>query len=175
MIKYIIVLCIVTLWPLQSMALEEETMYSTQTFSLDEIVGQISKFTTTPSGGKDWMLFSQTKEIPYKINRDGEEWEGVKPEFPDTIKKLDNKEVVMTGYMFPLDQTENQSQFLFGPFPLSCPYHYHAPNSLIIEAHAVKPIPFSYEPITIKGTLELVPEDLEYNIFYRLKEVALQK
>ena len=156
-------------------ALEEQTINSTETYSLDEIVDQISNFTKTPEGGIEWELFSQTKEEPYKITRDGQEWEGVKPEFSNALKKWDGETVKMSGYMFPLDQTNEQSQFLFGPFPLSCPYHYHAPHSLTIEVHADKPIDFSYEPITVEGTLELVYEDFEYNTFYRLKKAKLIK
>jgi hypothetical protein len=174
MLKIIALLTLV-LWPLKSMAIEEQPIYSTEVFSLDEIVGQMSNFTSTPEGGIDWEIFSQTKNVPYKIKKDDQEWEGVKPDFTDEIKKLDGTSIKMTGYMFPLDQTEEQSLFLFGPFPLTCPYHYHTPNSLTIEAHANKPIKFSYEPITIEGTLELVPQDYEYNTFYRLNNVKVDQ
>lgn len=172
MIQYLIVF-IVILWPVPSMAIEEETVYSTQTITLDDIVGQMSNFTSTPEGGTDWELFSKTKEVPYSLMRNGEEWEGLKPEFPDALKQLAGTTIKMTGYMFPLEQTDGQSLFLFGPFPLSCPYHYHAPNSLTIEVHADKPINFSYDPVTIEGTLELVPEDYEYNTFYRINAARL--
>ena len=73
--------------------------------------------------------------------------------------------------MFPLDETEGQKHFLFGPFPLSCPFQYHVGPSLVVEVHADKnPVFFDYEPVTIAGTLELVPEDREYSVFYRLKD-----
>ena len=48
--------------------------------------------------------------------------------------------------------------------------------SLVIEVHADNhPVEFDYEPVTIKGTLELVSDDPEYSTFYRLtdaKQVA---
>jgi hypothetical protein len=155
------------------MALEEQTIYSTEIFTFDEIIGQINNFTKTPKDGVDWVLFSETKEIPYSVMRDDNLWEGLKPEFLDELKKLDGKKIKMSGYMFPLDQTEKQSNFLLGPFPLTCPYHSHAPMNLTIEAHAKKPVPFSYDAVTVEGVLELVPMDFEYNTFYRLKDVQI--
>lgn len=150
--------------------------YTTETFTLEDLIDQIPNFTTTPDGGVDWKIFAETKEEAYSVVReDGIEWEGVKPVFADAIKKLDGKTVKMTGYMFPLDQTEEQTQFLFGPFPLSCPYHYHVSNNMTVEAHAKKPIEFSYEPVTVEGVLELVPLDYEYNTFYRLRDVKVVK
>lgn len=173
MLKYVALLLVLMTWSFTSMAMDEQTSFSSDSFSLEEIVDQIPNFTDTPEGGVDWEIFSQTQEVAYDVVRDGETWEGIKPEFSDAIKALDGKEVKMAGYMFPLDQTEEQTTFLFGPFPLSCPYHYHAPNSLTIEAHAKEPIKFSYEQITVEGILELVPEDYEYNTFYRLKGARL--
>ena len=76
----------------------------------------------------------------------------------------------MQGYMFPLNAAENQSMFLFGPFPVSCPYHYHVGPALVIEAYGREKTEFGFEPITLKGTLELVPRDDDYNVFYRLRE-----
>ena len=158
------------------LALEEQEVYSTEIYSLDKIVDEIPNYTKTPEGGVDWAVFSKTKATPYKITQDdGEVWEGVKPEFTSAVQNLNGQKIKMTGYMFPLDQTEEQKQFLLGPFPLSCPYHSHTPINLTIESYADVPIKFSYEPITVEGVLELVPEDLEYNTFYRLKGVSLLK
>ena len=59
-----------------------------------------------------------------------------------------------------------------GPFPLSCPY-IHTPSNLLIEVHAKNPIVFSYDAVNIKGKLELVPKDDDYNIFFRLRDAEL--
>jgi len=174
MLKYIFLIGLL-MFSTPALALEEQAVYSTETYTIEDITSQIKNYTKTPDGGVAWEVFSETKESPYKITRDGEEWEGVKPEFTDTIKQFNGETVKMSGYMFPLDQTDEQSQFLFGPFPLSCPYHYHAPNSLTIEVHTDKPIKFTYDPITITGTLELVPEDYDYNTFYRLNDASIVK
>ena len=107
------------------------------------------------------------------VDKEGNEWIGVRPEFTEKIKKLDEKEILVQGYMFPLDQDEKQSLFLLGPFPLSCPYHPHTSSNLLIEVHSKTPILFSYDAVNIKGKLELVPKDDDYNMFFRLKNAEL--
>ena len=52
------------------------------------------------------------------------------------MKALDGKTVKIKGFMFPLDETEDQKHFLFGPFPLNCPFQYHVQSSLVMEVHA---------------------------------------
>jgi putative ABC transport system permease protein len=153
----------------------EKTEMSTEEFSEEFIIQNIPDFVTTPKGGLDWAVLGQTKIIPYEEEADGLTNSGERPDFPASVKAYDGKEVIMQGYMFPLDQSEEQSQFLFGPFPLSCPYHYHAGANLTIEAHTKKPITFDYEPVTLKGTLELVARDDEFNVFYRLNNAVKVK
>ena len=37
------------------------------------------------------------------------------------------------------------------------------------------PIVFSYDAVNIKGKLELVPKDDDYNVFFRLRDAQLVK
>ena len=139
--------------------------------SVEEVVDSIPKYVSIPEGGLDWKLFAKTKSIPYSYDdENGKAAYGVKPEFPENLQKLGGQNIIMQGYMFPLHAEENQSVFLFGPFPVSCPYHYHVGPALVMEAHGREAIEFGFEPITLKGRLELVPRDDEYNVFYRLLE-----
>lgn len=169
--------------PDQSTVIDKAVTYTTTTssetltiplniiLSPEDVVASIPKYVTVPQGGLDWKLFTKTKSIPYSYSdEEGQEFHGVKPEFPPNLKKLDGQEITMQGYMFPLNADEGQSMFLFGPFPVSCPFHYHVGPALVIEAHAKDNIEFKYEPVTLKGKLELVPRDDKYNIFYRLKQ-----
>ena len=136
-----------------------------------ELLGSIQSYVDTPKGGIDWQLFGRTQQKPYSyLDDEGIEWVGVRPKFPDKLRKLDGKEVLVKGYMFPLGQQEKQPLFLLGPFPVACPFHYDVTPNLIIEVHAEKPLAFSYDAISMKGKLELVPHDDEYNVFYRLKK-----
>lgn len=134
----------------------------------------IPEFVTTPEGGVSWGLFNSTEEEEY-LYEDEEEYTymGVRPIFGEELKNLEGTEILIQGYMFPLGQTEGQELFLLGPFPLSCPYHYHVPPKLIIEVHAKDAEKFSYDAVNVKGTLELVPKDDEFNVFYRLKDAKI--
>ena len=142
---------------------------SEETFSPDDILPNIEKFIETPEGGISWELFAQTLQHEYAYtDENGEQWEGIRPDFSEALKALDGTEILLQGYMFPIGPDEKQEKFLLGPFPASCPFHYHITPNLIIEAHAKKPVDFSYDSVNIKGTLKLVPKDDEYNVFYRL-------
>ena len=145
-----------------------------QSTQQDDLLSYVEDFINLPKGGTSWKVFGETEMDEYPIVDDeGNEWIGVKPKFTKEIKNLNSKEILVQGYMFPLEQDEKQSLFLLGPFPLSCPYHPHTSSNLLIEVHSDKPIIFSYDPVNIKGKLELVPRDDEYNVFYRLKNAEL--
>ena len=111
-------------------------------------------------------------EYKYFDNQ-GFEWVGVRPIFSDKIKSLNSKRILIQGYMFPLDQDERQKTFLLVPFPATCPYHPHVSSNLIIEVHAKSSIKYSYEPVNIRGELELVPKDDLFNVFFRLNKAVL--
>ena len=138
------------------------------------LLSNIDDFVKVPKGGVHWKVFGETimKEYTF-FDKEGNEWIGVRPEFKEQIKKLDKQKILIQGYMFPLEQDEKQRLFLLGPFPISCPYHPHISANLIIEVHAVSPIIFSYDAVNIKGKLELVPKDDDYNVFFRLRDAQL--
>lgn len=155
-------------------AFTEEEFSGEKTMTIQDY---IKDFVDIPEGGTDWKVFGTTKEIQIETKTDdGYELVYSKPEFAPEVKALDGQKVIIKGYMFPLDGTEQQRNFLFGPFPLSCPFRYHVGPPLVFEVHAAEnPVIFDYDPITITGILELVPDDPEYNVFYRLKEAKQLK
>ena len=168
--------------PSQSKAFMEEntipdTMIYSSSFTLEyDITDYIPDFVTVPKGGLSWDVFALTDSVEYEFKGDdGQEMYGFKPEFADDLKKLDGQTVLMQGYMFPLNAEEQQTKFLFGPFPVSCPFHYHVGPNLIIEAQAKDKIKYEWEAVNIRGRLELVPRDDEFNVFYRLHDVELAK
>jgi hypothetical protein len=116
-----------------------------------------------------WQLFKKTKEIEdCTIDKDGFDYCLIKPVYDDNVKKYNGKTVTIMGFMFPLEQSEKQKRFLIGPYPLSCPFHYHVGPSQVIEISSDKAIDFSFDPITIKGRLE-VKYNKETGTFYYLK------
>ncbi len=130
----------------------------------------IKDFVDVPKGATDWRVFGKTqmKSIEGK-DADGLDFQYYKPVFTPDILALDGKEVTVKGFMFPLDETEDQNFFLFGPFPLNCPFQYHVQPNLVIEVKTgKKPVPFTYDPVTVTGKLELVKDDPDNSTFYRL-------
>jgi hypothetical protein len=137
----------------------------------------IQNYVDVPQGALNWTVFGKTKEIEIKTKtEDGYDNVYSRPDFPPEVKALDGKEITIKGFMFPLDATEGQKQFLFGPFPVNCPFQYHVGPALVLEVHADEhPVTFSYDPVVLTGTLELVPDDPEYGTFYRLKSARQLK
>ena len=158
-----------------SYALKYEEGADAPTRTLEDF---IKDFVDVAQGGIDWKLIGKTKVIDiHTKDENGFDLNYQKPEFPDDVKALDKTKIRIRGYMFPLDSVEEQSQFLFGPFPLNCPFQYHVTPALVIEVHTAQdfPITFSYDPMTIEGDLELIPEDKDLSTFYRLQNVKLIK
>lgn len=138
-----------------------------------DVLSYLPDFVKTPDGGVSWDLFTTTKEITESgKDAQGMDYEIMVPGFSKEMKALNGQTIVMQGYMFPLEAEETQGLFLFGPFPLSCPYHYHVGPAMVIEVHAKEPIAFSYEPVNIRGRLELIPKDIETETFYRLHDAV---
>lgn len=122
-----------------------------------------------------WDLFAQTTETEEcSVDSEGFDYCIIKPGYSSDLKSEDGKEVKLMGFMFPLEHSEKQSHFLLGPYPLSCPFHYHVGPSLVIEVSAKKPIEFSYDPVTLKGTLKLKFNE-ENGVFYYLESALPAK
>ncbi|MAH04104.1 MAG: DUF3299 domain-containing protein [Pseudomonadota bacterium] len=155
---------------------ETTPIESTAQYTQEEIIESIDEFVTIPEGGTEWAVFGRTAQIPYSYeDADGIEWSGVRPEFTDELKALDGQDIIIQGFLFPIGEQDGKALFLLGPFPLSCPFHYHVKPNLIIEVHTEGAIEFQYDPVNLSGKLELVYKDDEYNVFYRLRGATIVK
>lgn len=92
--------------------------------------------------------------------------------FDKTLKELAGTSVKVQGFMFPLDQAEEQGHFLLTMYPPSCPFCLPAGPEGMIEVFATKPIPFSYDLIDVQGTIEF-PEKDPMGLRYRLRSGVL--
>ena len=137
----------------------------------------IKKYVDVPNGATDWRVFGTTKSVDVEgKTKDGYDSQYDKPDFPPAVKALNGKQITVKGFMFPLDETDKQKEFLFGPFPVNCPFQYHVGPNLVLEVHAGKePVKFSYDAITLTGTLQLVDKDPENSTFYRLIDAKIVK
>lgn len=173
--RFLLICCFMAFMPTHVYALQYEEGADAPTRTLEDF---IKDYVDIPKGGLDWKVLGKTKVINVETkDAQGMDLVYQKPEFPEAVKALNKTKIRIKGYMFPLDSDEQQSQFLFGPFPLNCPFQYHVSPALVIEAHTAKdfPIKFSYDPLIIEGTLELVPEDKDLSTFYRLRDIKLIK
>lgn len=141
--------------------------FTIDTINLDILQSQKVK---EKQGSIKWEIFAKTQEKnKCTTDKDGYDICLVEPIYSKEIKALHNKEVNLTGFMFPLDPTEKQQRFLIGPYPITCPFDYHSSPSQVVEVALKKPIDFSYNPITIKGKL-IVKYNKETGVFYYLKQ-----
>lgn len=115
-----------------------------------------------------WQVFGSTKEVEEcTVDKEGYDFCIISPEYSEEINELNGKEVTLMGFMFPLDESEELNNFLIGPYPLSCPFEYHSPPSQIVEVITKTPVKFSFDPITVKGVLD-VKYNQETGVFYYL-------
>jgi hypothetical protein len=120
-----------------------------------------------------WTSFAATKEIDVEEKgKDGFINYSLRPGFTKEMQARNGKTVTLMGFMFPLTQGREQAKFMFGPYPMSCPYHYHATNNQIVLINPTTPLPFSLEPITLEGVLRLHDHHPEM-FFYTLEQARL--
>ncbi len=155
---------------LPALAFQEKT-YSTQTFTFTYIIPEIQNYARTPEGGLAWDYLGRTA-----IEDNGDPLNPFapgkgRPVFADELLAQDGKTVKMEGYMFPLADGEGQTRFLFGPFPMTCPYHYHVPQALVVHVDAINPIPFGYDAMVLEGQLHLQKDASEP--LYRIRHAKL--
>lgn len=125
-------------------------------------------------GAVDWDVFAAVKEHSFERSfPDGSYTFIVKPEFTDAVRAMDGKEIRLMGYMFPLEPADQQARFLFGPYPPSCPFHYHVNSNQVIQVVADPPLTFTYDPIALTGTLRLL--ESEDGLFYTFENAKLVK
>lgn len=170
----LIALLVIAINALPARAIEAVTLTS-DTFNSTYIYPNIPDFAPTPDGGLGWEIFQTTTEdFVMGTGDDANVVTEKHPKFSRDLEVLDGKTITMRGYMFPLDDTDAQARFLFGPFPVTCAFHYHTPATLVIEAHTKTPLAFTYDDFVLSGTLHLV-RDQKNEPYYRLTDATLAK
>ena len=168
MIKKILILFVCSLFSFNASSFEKFNLNDLDP-SENIIVEDLYKPLEVTGDALPWKLFNKTKELEdCTIDKDGYDYCLIKPIYDDNIKSFDGKTVTVMGYMFPLEESEKQKNFLIGPYPLSCPFHYHVGPAQVIEIESERAINFSFEPITIKGVLQIKYNE-ETGTFYNLK------
>lgn len=95
-------------------------------------------------------------------------------EFGARVRALDGKEVVLSGYMFPLEASGGQGHFLLSAYPPGCPYCLPGDASQLVEIRDSEAVAFTDERITIRGIFRLLKgEDLNEGMFYRMTQITM--
>jgi hypothetical protein len=90
------------------------------------------------------------------------------PDFEERVRALDGQQVTVEGFMLPLEQATEQAHFILSAFPVAnCFYCMPGGPEAMIEVRLGEPIAFSYEALTVSGTLELLEDD-PMGMYYRL-------
>jgi hypothetical protein len=94
------------------------------------------------------------------------------PEFAAEIRKLDQQDVKLQGYMMPIAAGEKHDHFLLTMRPADCPFCLSVGPEYIVEVKAKVSIKHTYEPVVLAGRLNVLRDD-PYGLYYRLTEAQL--
>jgi hypothetical protein len=98
----------------------------------------------------------------------------VRPVYPKAVQALNNREVMVQGFMMPLEPGKQQKHFLLSAVPTTCSFCTPAGPEGLIEVKSKGPVTFSQEAVTVRGKMSVLPSD-PYGMFYRLADGQLVK
>ena len=96
----------------------------------------------------------------------------VVPEFGPEVRKLDQQDVRLQGYMLPITAGETHQHFLLTMRPPHCPFCMSLGPEYIVEVKSRTPIKHTYEPVVVAGRLNVLRDD-PFGLYYRLTEAQL--
>jgi len=102
------------------------------------------------------LLWDTLADLSFEVNDEGD-WV---TEFGETVKGLEGKSVKIIGFMMPLENTLEQKHFILSMLPLDgCQFCAPGTQAQFLEVKVKGDgIRYSYDPIEVAGTFELIPE-----------------
>lgn len=93
-----------------------------------------------------------------------------KPVFSESVKALEGQEIVVKGYVIPVEGYKNHKEFIFSAFPYNmCFFCGGAGPETVMEVEATEGVKYTTEQIVLKGTLSLNNKDINH-LMYKLSE-----
>ena len=121
-------------------------------------------------------LWKTLSKITYKKEYD--EFLGFKidkPVFSEQIHALDGKEVIVKGFIIPVEGYKSHKEFIFSAFPYSmCFFCGGAGPESVMEVEASEQVEYTAESVTITGILRLNTDDVN-KLMYALTDARLVK
>ena len=97
------------------------------------------------------------------------------PVFSDQIQKLEGKEILIKGYIIPVEGYKSHKEFVFSAFPYNmCFFCGGAGPETVMEVQASEAIKYTAESVTIRGKLSLNSTDVN-QLMYALTDAELVK
>jgi len=118
---------------------------------------------TVPVAAQKIIPWDQLAAVEF-VQQDGR----MAPAFSEEIKQLDGRQVRLSGFMIPLEQTPEQKHFVLSAFPTAgCQFCMPGGPDTLVDVTCEDGVAFSYNRIVVEGRLELVEDD-PYGLVYRL-------
>ena len=95
-------------------------------------------------------------------------------DFPEAVKSMVGKKMMITGFILPLESEEKFSHFLLSKRSPSCPYCPPGNPNEIIEVFSDKPTEWLDDMVTYEGSFELI-DNQDFGLFYKLGSAKLVK
>lgn len=93
--------------------------------------------------------------------------------FSPLLAKENGIHFTITGYMLPIEASTNSPHFVLTRRSAGCPFCPPNEPTEAIEVFATKPVVYTQAPITISGTLRLVPQSTQ-GLFFRMDKVKVE-
>jgi hypothetical protein len=95
------------------------------------------------------------------------------PTFSDEVKALDGKEIVLEGWIIPLDELRGENYFVLSALPFAnCFFCGGAGPETVLEVFSEKNIKFTEKRIKVKGILNINADD-PMKLMYILQKAEL--
>jgi hypothetical protein len=94
------------------------------------------------------------------------------PVFSDEVIALENQEVIIKGYIIPVEGYKSHKEFIFSAFPYNlCFFCGGAGPETVMEVFATESVKYTTDPIFLKGKLELNASDIN-RLMYALSNAT---
>jgi hypothetical protein len=97
-----------------------------------------------------------------------------KAKFDEGIEELDQQDVTIRGYLYPLGFGAFSSEFLLTPYPINgCFYCVPGSSETMVYIPEIDLREIPYEEVNLTGKFSLV-RDSPYGLIYEMKEVSIE-
>jgi hypothetical protein len=113
-----------------------------------------------------WKTLSQVELVKAK--------DRFMPQFSKSVADLNSKEVMVQGFMMPLEMGDKQTHFVLTAMPQTCAFCMPGGPEQMVEVKMKTAVKYTFEPVVLKGKLAVLKDD-PAGVFYRLTDAVPAK